>query len=143
MVWPEIVLRTAWTDRPGPVDRPRTRSPIRTIAQQPLRHHKQSGHGTTMSVLPCRSLTSTYEGLAVNRAVDDGHPSICDQMRRDIAQNTEEFDPSTDQASGYDIPVEEAATPLVGSTTTPPPVVDAPRRSITPNNRSLAVLESG
>ena len=77
-----------------------------------------------------QSLTSAYEGLAVNRAVDDVHPSICDQMHREIAQNTEEFDPSTDQASGYDIPVEEAATPLVGSTTTPPPVVDTPRLSI-------------
>ena len=90
-----------------------------------------------------RSLTSAYEDLAVAWVVDDIRPSICDQMHREIAQNAEEFDPSTDQASGYDILVGEAATPLVSSTTTPPPVVETQYRSITPNNRSLAVLESG
>ena len=63
--------------------------------------------------------------------------------RQEIADNTEEFDPSKDQASGFDTPVGEATTQLVRSAPTPPPVVEIPRRSITPNNRSLAVLESG
>ena len=89
------------------------------------------------------SLTSAYDDLSITQVVDDVRPSICDQMRREIANNTEEFDPLTDQASGFDIPVREAATPLVRPTATPPPVVETPRRSITPNNRSLAVLESG
>ena len=90
-----------------------------------------------------RSLTSAYEDLAIPHVVDDIRPSICDQMRREIAQNADEFDHLTDQASGHDIPVGEAATPPISSTTTPPPVVETQRRSITPNNRSLAVLESG
>ena len=63
-------------------------------------------------------------------------------MHQEIADNTEEFDPSKDQASGFDIPVGEATTPLVRPAPTPPPVVETPRRSITPNNLSLAVLES-
>ena len=90
-----------------------------------------------------RSLTSAYDDLSITQVVDDVRPSICDQMRREIANNTEEFDPSTDQASGFDIPVREAATPLVRPTATPPPVMETPRWSITLNNRSLAVLESG
>ena len=90
-----------------------------------------------------RCLTSAYENLSTAQVVDNVRPSICDQMRQEIADNTEEFDPSTDQASGFDIPMREAATPLVRPVPTPPPVVETPRRSITPNNRSLAMLKSG
>ena len=91
-----------------------------------------------------RSLTSAYDDLSMTQVVDDVRPSIRDQMRREIADDTEEFDPSTDQASGFDMPVREAATPTVlQPTATPSPVVETPRRSISPNNRSLAVLESG
>ena len=64
-------------------------------------------------------------------------------MRQDIRENTEEFDLAVDQASGIDTPVRENTSQPVLSAPTPPPVVETPRRSITPNNRSLAVLESG
>ena len=138
VVWPEIVLRTARTDESGPVDGPRTCSPVRTGTQQSLCDHRQSVHGTSSSIFPRRS---PEFDVRLQRPIYNS--SSCDQMRREIAQNTEEFDPSTDQASGFDILVSEAATPLVRPTTTPPPVVETPRWSITPNNRSLAVLESG
>ena len=88
-----------------------------------------------------RCLASAYGDLAVR---GDIQPSICDQMRQDITANTEEeFDPAVDQASGTDTPVRESSTQHIRSEPTPPPVVETPRRSITPNNRSLAVLESG
>ena len=146
MVRPAIILRTAMDRRAKPCGWTSPLLPVWTRAQQPLLHHKQSRHGHTYVdsfVAAIRSLTSAYEDLDVDRVVDEIRPSISDQMRREIAQNAEEFDPLTDQASGYEITVEEAATPLVSSTTTPPPVVETQRRSITPNNRSLAVLESG
>ena len=79
-----------------------------------------------------RCLTSAYENIATAQVLDSIGPSLCDRMRQEIADNTEEFDPSEDQASGYDTQVR--------STPTPPPVVETPRRSITPNNRSLAVM---
>ena len=41
------------------------------------------------------------------------------------------------------IPVVESLSPLIISSTTPPPVVDAPVRSLTPNNRSLSFMQSG
>ena len=90
-----------------------------------------------------RNIIAVYEDLAIARVVEDIQPSICDQMRREIAQGADDFDPSTDQAPGYDIPVGESAPPPTISTATPPSVVDTPRRSITPNNRALAVLQSG
>ena len=90
-----------------------------------------------------RNITAAYEDLAITRVVEDIQPFICDQMRREIAQGADDYDPSADQASGYDIPVGESAPPPTISTATPPPVVDTPRRSITPNNRALAVLQSG
>ena len=82
--------------------------------------------------------------MAVTQALSDIQPSICDQMWEDVASSTEEkFDPTIDQASGTDAPVQEITDQHIRSETTPPPVVETPRRSITPNNRSLAVLESG
>ena len=90
-----------------------------------------------------RCLTSAYENLATTQALDSIQPSICDRMRQDIGENTEEFDPAVDQASGIDTPVRENTSQPVLSAPTPPPVVETPRRSITPNNRSLAALESG
>ena len=54
---------------------------------------------------------------------------------------------STNHSAGldpaFDIPVVESLSPLIISSATPPPVVDAPFRSITPNNRSLTYLQSG
>ena len=90
-----------------------------------------------------RHLTSAYENIATAQVLENIGPSICDRMRQEIADNTEEFDPSEDQASGYDTHVRETTTKRVHLAPTPPPVVETPRRSITPNNRSLAVMESG
>ena len=90
-----------------------------------------------------RDITTAYEDLAFTRVVADIKPSICDQMRREIAQTAEEFDPSIDQAPGYDIPVGESVPPPTNSATTPSPVVETTRRLLTPNNRALAVLQSG
>ena len=42
-----------------------------------------------------------------------------------------------------DIPVVESFSPLIASSTTPSPVVDAPVRSVTSNNRSLCYMQSG
>ena len=42
-----------------------------------------------------------------------------------------------------DIPVVESLSPLIVSSTTPSPVVDAPVRSVTLNNRSLCYMQSG
>ena len=69
-----------------------------------------------------RDITAAYEDLAIARVVDDIKPSICDQMRREIAQGAEDFDPSIDQTSGYDIPVGESVPPPTNSATTLPPV---------------------
>ena len=49
----------------------------------------------------------------------------------------------TAQSSYVDIPVVESPSPLIISSTTPPPVVDTPIKSLTPNNRSLSFLQSG
>ena len=90
-----------------------------------------------------RDITAAYENFAIARVIDDIKPSICDQMRRENAQGADDFDPSMDQASGYDILVGESVPPATISPTTPPPVMDTPRRLLTPNNRALAVLQSG
>ena len=45
--------------------------------------------------------------------------------------------------SSVDIPVVESLSPLIISSTAPLPVVDAPVRSLTPNNRSFSYMQSG
>ena len=50
-------------------------------------------------------LTSAYDNLATAQVLDSIRPSLCDRMRQEIADNTEEFDPSKDQASGSNTPV--------------------------------------
>ena len=90
-----------------------------------------------------RRLTAAYKNIAAAQALDDMAPSICDWMRQEIADTTEEFNPSVDQASGYDIQSRNSTTTNVRAAPTPSPVVETPRRSLTPNNRSLAVMESG
>ena len=101
-----------------------------------------------------RRLTSTYQQIAADQAFHDIRPSICDQMRRDMAAIKEESDRPRDQASGgvkadyndniiKESPVVEtprrSSTPNMG---TESPVVETPRRSSTANNRSLAVMEA-
>ena len=90
-----------------------------------------------------RDLTSAYENRAATHVEVDPQPSICDQMGRDMTQNSQDSTDSTDLDPTLDIPVVESLSPLIISSATPPPVVDAPFRSITPNNRSLTYLQSG
>ena len=47
-----------------------------------------------------RRLTSTYQQIAADQAFHDIRPSICDQMRRDMAAIKEESDRPRDQTSG-------------------------------------------
>ena len=84
-----------------------------------------------------RHLTAAYEKIAAYQAFNDIRPSICDQMRHEIANIKEEIDQPQDQASGGETLISD-----VRPATTPSPVVETPRRSSTPNNRSLAVMES-
>ena len=90
-----------------------------------------------------RNLTSAYENRAYTQAEGETQPSICAQMRWDISQDSHGHIDSTDLDPAFDIPVVESLSPLIISYTTPPLVVDAPLRSITPNNRSLTYLQSG
>ena len=90
-----------------------------------------------------RDLTSAYENRAAARVEADPQPSICDQMRRDMTQNSQEYTDPTDMDPASDIPVVESLSPLIISSATPPPVGDTPFRSITPNNHSLTYLQSG
>ena len=64
-------------------------------------------------------------------------------MRQEIANITEDVDTPQDQASGGDTRSRGQTGSDVRPTPTPSPVVETPRRSLTPNNRSLAVMESG
>ena len=90
-----------------------------------------------------RNLTFAYENRANTQAEVGTQPSICAQMRRDISQDSQGHIDSADLDPAFDIPVVESLSPLIISSATPPPVVDAPLRSITPNNRSLTYLQSG
>ena len=74
------------------------------------------------TVLTCND----YPG---SRVAPVAQPSICDQMRLDID--------ASPQGSSRTSPVD------LSSATPPPPVVDTPVRSLTPNNRSLSFLQSG
>ena len=84
-----------------------------------------------------RHLTNTYQQIAADQAFNDIRPSICDQMRREIANIKEEIVEHQDQASGGDPPVPDVDIAVAES-----PVVETPRRSSTSNNRSLAVMEA-
>ena len=82
------------------------------ISNSPVRAHLRRFFHAAV-----RDITTTYEDLAFTRVVDDIKPSICDHMRREIAQAAEDFDRSIDQASGYDIPVGESVPPPTNSAT--------------------------
>ena len=68
---------------------------------------------------------------------------ICDLMQQDIAEGLQGALQSYYVDPTVDIPVVESLSPLIVSSTTPSPVVDAPVRSVTPNNRSLCYMQSG
>ena len=84
-----------------------------------------------------RELVLAYTDLQGASVASAGQPSICDLMRQDM--NTTPH--GTAQSSYVDIPVVESPSPLIISSTTPPPVVDTPIKSLTPNNRSLCNLD--
>ena len=82
-----------------------------------------------------------YPGYSVEPA---DQPSICDRMRQDNNANPQGSTRSSHMDPVVDIPVVESLSPRIISSSTPsPPVVDAPVRSLTPNNRSLSFLRSG
>ena len=83
---------------------------------------------------------NVFPGASVAPAA---HPSICDLMRQDIAESPQGAMQSYYVDPAVDIPVVESLSPLIVSSTTPSPVVDAPVRSLTPNNRSLCYMQSG
>ena len=71
-----------------------------------------------------QDLTSAYENHAAARVEVDPQPSICDQMRRDMSQDSQEYTDSTDLDPTLDIPVVESLSLLIISSATPPPVVE-------------------
>ena len=64
-------------------------------------------------------------------------------MRREIAESPQGATQSYYVDPAVDIPVVESLSSLIVSSTMPSPVVDAPVRLITPNNRSLCYMQSG
>ena len=119
-----------------------------------------------------RHLTATYQRIAAEQAFNDIRPSVCDQMRQEMATIKEEFDPLRDEASGYSqsmvqngavrqspvvVPPRRSSTndtTMESPVVDPPrrsstidmtmdfPVVETPRRSSTSNNHLLAVMEA-
>ena len=85
-----------------------------TITQSPVMAHLRRFFWA-----PVRCLASAYGDMAITQALSDIQPSICDQMREDIASSTEEnFDPTIDQASGTDAPVQQSTSQHIRSETT-------------------------
>ena len=65
-------------------------------------------------------------------------------MRRDIVDSPQGSSRTSPVDRVVDIPVVESLSPLIlSSATPPPPVIDMPVRSLTPNNRSLSFLQTG
>ena len=86
-----------------------------------------------------RDLVLAYSDFSVAPAAQ---PSICDRMRQEINETPQGTAQSSYVEPVVDITVVESLSPLIISSTTPPPVVDAPVRSLTPNNRSLSFMQS-
>ena len=76
-----------------------------------------------------RHLTATYQRIAAEQAFNDIRPSVCDQMRQEMASIKEEFDPLMDEASGY------SPSMVQDGAVRQSPVVVTPRRSTT-NDKS-------
>ena len=91
-----------------------------------------------------RELVLAYNDYPGYRVAPVAHHSICDQMRRDIYDNPQRPSSTSPVDSVVDIPVVESLSPLIlSSATPPPPAMDTPVRSLTPNNRSLSFLQTG
>ena len=90
-----------------------------------------------------RDIQFAYDVFLCASVAPAAHPSICDLMRQDIAESPQGAMQSYYVDPAVDIPVLESLSPLIVSSTTPSPVVDAPVRSVTSNNRSLCYMQSG
>ena len=89
-----------------------------------------------------RDTVLAYNDYPGSRVAPAAQPSICDQMRLDIDTSPQGSARTSPVDPVVDIPVVESLSPLILSSATPP-VVDAPVRSLTPNNCSLSYLQSG
>ena len=101
------------------------------------------GSGSTLIIAAVRDIQFAYDAFPGASVAPAAHPSICDRMLRDIAENPQGTTQSYYVDPAVDIPVVEPLSPLIVSSTTPSPVVDAPVRLIAPNNRSLCYMQSG
>ena len=90
-----------------------------------------------------REIVLAYNDYPGSRVAPVAHHSICDQMRRDIDDSPQGSSHTSPVDSVVDIPVVESLSPLILSSTPPPPVIDTPVRSMAPNNRSLSFLQTG
>ena len=79
-----------------------------------------------------RDLVLAYCDFPGASVAPAAQPSICDLMRQDINETPQGTAQSSYVDPVVDIPVVESLSPLIISSTTPPPVVDAPVRSLTP-----------
>ena len=122
--------------RSGAVDGPSPLQEVRTGPSQQLHHNQQPG------ISPASKILSRSRPVFDFRLRE---PSLYTsaQMRRDISQESQDNFDSTHLDPAFDIPVVESLSPLIISSATPPPVVGAPLRLITPSNRSLTYLQSG
>ena len=91
-----------------------------------------------------RDLVLVYNEYPGSSVAPAAQPSICDRMRQDIDANPQGSPRTSHMDPVVDISVVESLSPLILSLSTPPPpVADAPVRSLTPNNRSLSFFQSG
>ena len=118
---------------------------FRTGTTQQLRPDDQSSLWNLQKFFRAavRDLVLAYSDLSGASVAPVARPSICDLMRQDINEIPQGPAQSSYVDPVVDILVVESLSPLIISLTTPPPVVDAPVRSLTPNNRSLSFLHSG
>ena len=116
VVWAAVLLWSAWGNRPGSVDGPDTGSAFWTRTQQQLCSDHQSGIWNTSKVFSCSRPgyyswpTDDFPGASVAPAA---HPSICDLMRQDIAENPQGAMQSSYVDAAVDIPVVELLSPLI------------------------------
>ena len=89
-----------------------------------------------------RDIQFAYDAFPGASVAPATHRSICNTMRQDIVEGPQGAPQSYYVDPAVDIPVIKSLSPLIVSSTTPSPVVDAPVRSITPNNRSLCYMQS-
>ena len=87
-----------------------------------------------------RDIQFAYDVFLGASVAPAAHPSICDLMWQDIAESPQGLCSCITLIRRWTC---QSLSPLIVSSTTPAPVVDAPVRSVTPNNRSLCYMHSG